>query len=173
MQIEPIPYSFIRERVDLSFSEALWGYDRQLLGWSSVVDLAVDKVAAGSNDAKEIELASLTKLEAHRVGDLLREIVKGSDTTSDLAKRKWLYLVLARLFEKRQEVDSPSFEIELIYADFDYPAEMASFVGYMPTTDGYDRSRHTPEQNRARMVDKWKQYLERAEAEFRNTKSAR
>jgi hypothetical protein len=51
--------------------------------------------------------------------------------------------------------------VEAIYADFDYPEEVAQFVRYMPVTDGYDPSCYSAEESQARLFEKWQGYLER------------
>ena len=38
-------------------------------------------------------------------------------------------------------------EVEVIYADFDYPYEIESFIKYMPPSDGYDPSTHSQIEN--------------------------
>ncbi len=162
-----IPYSFVRERLKLSWRDALWGYEHQMIGWSAVVDLATDRLCAGSNDPLEIELAGLTKMETFQVGELLRELANASpEEDSAIAQRKWLYLSLAWLFENKASIPDPLEGVESIYADFDYPPEVESFVRYMPVTDGYDPSAHTKDENENRLFEKWREYLVVAESEF-------
>lgn len=62
-----LPHAFIREHLRLSWRDALWGYEIRLIGWSTVVDLAVDRLEEGSEDALEIELAGILKTESHLV----------------------------------------------------------------------------------------------------------
>lgn len=165
--LTPIPYSFVRERLKLSWRDALWGYEHQMIGWSAVVDLATDGLCADSNDPLEIELAGLTKVETFQVDDLLRELANASPgENSAIAQRKWLYLSLAWLFENKSNIPDPLGDVESIYADFDYPPEVESFVRYMPVTDGYDPNAHTKDENENRLFRKWQDYLVAAESEF-------
>ena len=60
---------------------------------------------------------------------------------------KWLLALLAELYARRDSIADPLGDVEMIYADFDYPECMESFVRYMPVTDGYDPAEHTYEQN--------------------------
>jgi hypothetical protein len=167
MQLTPIPYLFVRELVSLSWRDALWGYEHRMLGWSDIVNLAVDRLCAGSDDLLEIELASLTKSEASQVGDLLRKLVEISPEGNEaLGQKKWLYLILAWLFENKASVSDPLATVETIYADFDYPVEIGSFVRYMPPMDQYDPSIHSKEENEARLYEKWRSYLDRMCLEF-------
>ena len=60
----------------------------------------------------------------------------------------------------------PLESIEIIYADFDYPAEIESFVRYMPVNDEYDPWAHSDAENEQRLLTHWKDYLLRAQQEF-------
>ena len=163
MKLIPIPYSFIRERALLSWQDALWGYERQLIGWSDIVAIAEDRLLLGSEDSMEIELACLEKSEAQQVGELLRALASNEpDDVGSTSDTKWLFLILAWLFDNRDAVSDPLGEVERIYADFDYPTEIESFVSYMPVTDGYDPSQHSIEENKVRLFSKWEQYLSEA-----------
>jgi hypothetical protein len=163
-----IPFNFIKERASLSWRDISWGYEHQLLSWSSPIEFAVHRVAAGSNDRVEIELAGLEKSEAHKVGDLVRQLATGESPDSEEAiRRKWLFLVLAWLYEHKEQLDDPLGEVETIYANFDYPADIAGFVRYMPVTGEYDPRRHTKAENEKRLFDLWKEYLEEAAAKLK------
>jgi hypothetical protein len=166
MKLTPIPYSFIRERVLLSWRDALWGYERQLIGWSDVVDIAGDRLLLDSDNPLEIELSCLEKSEAQQVGELLHVLANNEpDEAGSASDKKWLFLVLAWLFENKGDVPDPLSEVESIYADFDYPPEIEGFVSYMPVTDGYDPSKHSIDENKARLFSKWEQYLSEARQE--------
>ena len=155
-----IPSSFLRNRIHLSWRDVLWGYKHQMLGWSTPVDLATDRLSAGSNDSLEIELAGLQKSEAHQVGQILQKLAEKEKTTDiDLTKRKWLYLTLSWLFENRANILDPLSHVETIYADFDYPSEIKGFVKYMPATGGYNPSQHSKAENEERLFEQWRKYL--------------
>lgn len=167
MKLTPIPYSFIRELVLLSWRDALWGYERQLIGWPDVVAIAEDRLLLGSGNPMEIELSCLGKSETQQIGELFR-ILAGdeSEDVGSATDKKWLFLVLAWLFENRNAVPDPLSEVESIYADFDYPPEIEGFVSYMPVVDGYDPSQHSIEENKARLFAKWELYLSEARLEI-------
>ncbi len=101
MQVVPLPYVFIRERLRLSWRAALWGYEHKVIDWSGIVDLAVDRCSEGSNDSAEIELAGLTKINAYHVDEILTKLAGSSAQSDDDVKQTWLYLLLAWLFEKQ------------------------------------------------------------------------
>jgi len=158
--MQPIPWTFIRERTRLSWRDAAWGYHNACLGWSDVVQFACDRLATGEDDAAIVELASLSKSDAHEAGKFLDKLaLRLGDGDEASTKAKWLYLNLAWLFENRLTCDDPLEAVEMIYADFDYPEEVAPFVRYMPVADGYDPGAHSAEANEARLLAKWRNYL--------------
>jgi len=162
-----IPYLFLRNRVNLSWSDALWGYERQMIGWPVIVDLATDKIGAGSNDPFEIEIAGIQKGENHQVGELLRKLASLEHRTDKkLSQHKWLYLNLAWILENKANILDPLAEVETIYANFDYPKEIEGFVRYMPATDGYNPSQHSKSENEQRLFEKWQRYLCDAERQL-------
>jgi hypothetical protein len=158
--MKPIPLSFIRGRTSLSWSEAAWGYHNKHLSWPDAVELACDRLAEADEDPLVVELAGISKSNAHEIGELLDKLASRSVSTDEAStKAKWLYLILSWLFENKAASDDPLATVEMIYADFDYPEEVSSFVRYMPVTDGYDPSAHTSEENHARLLEKWASYL--------------
>ena len=166
MSLTPIPFLFIRERNSLSWRDALWGYEHQMIGWSGIVDLAKNRLCSAS-DVREIELSCLGKSETHQVGELLRELAASEpEKLGSMSVRKWLFLMLAWIFDNKAHTDDPLGEVETIYADFDYPSEIENFVRYMPVTDGYDPSQHSSEENENRLFENWKKYLDAAQHEF-------
>ena len=76
-----------------------------------------------------------------------------------IAKDKWLYLSLASLFENKEYMDDPLSVVEDIYADFEYPPEIQSFVRYMPATDNYAPRDHTAEENNERLMGLFEAFL--------------
>src|SRR5258708_2965367 len=103
-----IPSAMIRNRIPLSWKDVLWGYNRQMLGWSAVVELAMDRLTDDTNNPLEIELAGLQKSDAYEAGQLLQTLASREAVENiELSKRKWLYLVLSWLFEERGSFTDP------------------------------------------------------------------
>jgi hypothetical protein len=165
-----IPYSFICDLITLNWRDILWGYENQLIGWSYIVHIAIDRLVAGSQNALEIELSCLGKSETHRISELLCILANNeSDDTKIFSQKKWLFLVLSWLYSIRDYVADPLAEVENIYSDFGYPTEIEAFVRYMPVTDGYDPRQHTIQENKDRLYSKWEQYLSKAMQEIRGS----
>lgn len=158
-----IPYNFVKNRTDLGWREIRFGLDHQLIAPKVAIERAVDILVAEKSPSRdEVELASLSENESVR--DLVFRLAEGVPPRSDdELKDKWLYLVLAWVFQIRESIADPLVLLEEIYSDFEYPAEMASFVRYMPMQGPDLRNQ---EQNEARLFDNWKDYLNNARERF-------
>jgi hypothetical protein len=157
-----IPYAFINKHAMLSWNEAAWGYEHQYLGWSDIVELACDRLSRGDDNVWTIELAGLLKSDAHMVGDLLHKLSDSEiKRNPEVLRKKWLFIVLSWVFENRASIADPLGEVEMIYADFGYPKEIAAFVRYMPTQD-----EPSIEGNDSRLISKWHAYLKEAKVEL-------
>jgi len=156
-----LSYEFIRSHASLTWREAHWGYEHGLIGWDALKELAGDKLCQGSEASEEIELAGLTAGEAYEAGDLAKRLAaKEPSAAEGQDQRVWLFLCLADLYLRRNEVEDALAEVEAIYADYGYPEEIEGFVRFMPATDGYDPLRHSHEENLERLYRKWEQYLQ-------------
>lgn len=155
-----IPYQFIQATSQFfCWCDLLWGYERKLIGWSDVVCFAKDRVA-DQDDDDIIELSGVDKEATFRVGELLRTLAaRDAECDEDKSQQIWLKQVLGWLLRNKANYADPLAEVESIYADFDYPAEIEGFVRYMPVTDCYDPSAHSTEENEQRLYMKWEEYL--------------
>jgi hypothetical protein len=158
----PLPFNFVRYRVDLTWADVAWGFQHGWLDAASVVECAVAQLA-GDDDASPtvVELAGLTRSDLTEVPFLLAKVVGAAGTEANPdSERKWLYLVLAWLYDRRAELSDPLGVVEQLYADFGYPAELRGFVRYMPPEGHYEPQAHTHAENIARLFSKWKEYLD-------------
>lgn len=162
MEPTPIPFAFVRDRLDLTWADVAWGYRKGWLTPASVVEYAVTQLA-GDDDPRSavVELAGLTRSELDEVPFLLEKILgpAGPETNHD-SEHKWRYLILAWVYHRRAELSDPLGVAEELYADFGYPAELRGFVRYMPPEHRYEPQAHTHAENIARLFSKWKEYLD-------------
>ncbi|HCU41239.1 MAG TPA: DUF2247 domain-containing protein [Acinetobacter nosocomialis] len=94
------------------------------------------------------------------MGPFLNELC--SETNEDsMIREKWLYILLSWLWINRESFEDPLDEVESIYTDFDYPAEIESFIKYIPPTDGYDPSLYSYAENINRLMKNWEIYLQK------------
>jgi len=161
MKLGPPPLSFCRSANRFSWSDFLWGFEREIFSWKDAIAFATLRVGERSDPTtEELELASLEKDDAGIVNDIVRRLASTENHEPNGVERKWRFLLLKWLFENRGRVDDPLGDIEQIYADFGYPRELENFVRYMPPSDGYDPGLHTAAENHARLIAEWEHFLD-------------
>jgi hypothetical protein len=153
-----IPGRFVRDRIRVGWRELRFGLDHGLLDPEAAVELAIDQVAELAAPS-----AVLLELAAAGVGDPTAALVATlADAEPELPEAElreaWLDVVLAWLYDHRAELEDPLQMVEAVYADFGYPAQIASFVRYMPM-QGPDLG--SPAANEQRLFERWKRYLDR------------
>lgn len=159
MYLLPIPYEFIKKNFDLSWGDVLWGYERSMIGWPSVVAMANDRLSGELGNNLVRDLSMVGKSNVYLVGEILRTLASDRSDGADItSKKKWLFLNLSWLYDNRNQLSDPLGEVECIYADFDYPQDISKFVRYMPTQDDSVKFRSV-EENNNRLYGYWKEYI--------------
>lgn len=103
----------------------------------------------------EIVLADVDASVQSDVDRALRLLMEQLDAQPDSdAFRYWLFLSLEWIHRHRRTYDDPLEAVATIFAAFDYPAEMAPFVYWMPVEPGVELGPRAIEA-------KWQEYLER------------
>jgi hypothetical protein len=163
MTISEIPYDFIRQRVTIGWTEIKFGLDHQLLKPEGAIDKAMEQLCTSSETSKDlVELATMANSES--VADLVSSLAGHELPAPDqFVKDKWLYIVLAWVYENQKLLIDPLQIVEEVYADFDYPQQIVSFVRYMPTED---LNVGNLEQNEARLFRSWRNYLSEMKDRF-------
>lgn len=154
-----IPYRFVGERTRMSWGDVRFGLTNQLLDTQAAIEMAVDQVGECEDPSGSLlELAGAGKNDP--VVELVEQLAGGESPRSEEETRnKWLFLVLAWIYEHQSEYPDPLQRVEEVYADFGYPEHIASFVRYMPM-QGTDLG--SREANERRLFERWKQYLDEA-----------
>ncbi len=161
---------FLLEKIPLTWTDLLWGYEKQFFGWRLPTEIANARLkTTPSFNALEFELAGVQKDQDWKVGRLLGALSKQESVPESVSQERWLYVTLLRLYENQGSTADTLRRIEEVYADFDYPVEIISFVNFMAPTalsDGWDSSVHTVLENQNQMVKRWKDYLDRTRPRF-------
>jgi hypothetical protein len=141
----------------MSWRDVRYGLANELLDPQAPVELAVDQVGGRAEpSAALLELAGASKNET--TVELVEQLANEEPPRSeDEIRDKWLYLVLAWLYEHRGDFPDPLQRVEEVYADFGYPEQIAKFVRYMPM-EGPDLG--SREANERRLFEQWRQYIE-------------
>jgi hypothetical protein len=152
-----IPASFVLARAFPTAAEIAFGYQRGWLRATDVVEIALVKYKAGQSFGKPgEELALLLPQDMERVDELI-PLLAVSDEPAEERERLWLFLVLDWLWEHQGDFDDALEVIEMLYADFEYPAEIQGLVRFMPAPDG----------TAATLAERWRDYLKQARAHYR------
>jgi hypothetical protein len=154
-----IPSSFISERLTLTLDEMEYGLRHGWIGRQAVIELCATKFEEGLASPREEELALALSGDADRLEEMI------DDETPLVAERDkmrlWLYLILAWIYERRNSIGDPLGVVEMVYADFDYPDEIAHLVRYMPPLPGNDLGA-------AALMSEWKSYIDEETLYLRN-----
>lgn len=156
----PIPTNFVQQNANLTWLDWSWGFGHGYVDRSDLVGMASSFVFHNSTKDTLIQLACVSDEESDYIQNLLDKMAREyQEPQSAIPKEKWLYLTLAWLFHNRSNYQDPLGEVESIYADFDYPEQIEHFVRYMPPKDWLNPSAYTLEQNLARIMKRWEDYL--------------
>lgn len=127
-----ISAEYVNERVVLRSEEVVWGV---VNGWISARDAI--RVCAyawnvhGTVDPVVERIGSLLGDEEETVSEIV-EAVEVSGEWVSFESRVWLFLAVANLRDRWDSIAEPNRRLESIFADFEYPAEMEPFIGFMP-----------------------------------------
>lgn len=151
-----IPYEFIRDRLRMNWRDVRFGLENELLDPLAPVELAAEQVADLEHPPPMLTALAGGELTMR----LIQQLANGEPPCSEAELRdRWLYLVLAWIYEQRDQYPEPLQTVEEVYADFGYPKQIADFVRYMPMVGEDLGSR---EANELRLFERWKLYLDEA-----------
>lgn len=152
-----INYDYISKRVKVTWETIMYGIERNYILPNIAIEHAINELSQKENYPQYlIELASLSKDESvypylNELADL--EIIEEDEVSKD----KWLYLMLDWTYNNRHKYSDSLGLVEQIYADFDYPVQISTFVRYMPSNEP---DLGSLELNEARLYRSWGNYLE-------------
>ena len=90
---------------------------------------------------------------AHRLEDSL---ARSSGKEREIMERSWLVFSVSLAYILRKDLLDPLQTVEEVYADFDYPEQIASFVRYMPM-QGPDLGSRLA--NERRLFERWRSWV--------------
>ena len=158
-----IPADFLLEHARMGWRELERGLANGLIDAAAVIECAIDEVGRVAEPTKEvIELAGSD--DSDSIAELVAALAASEPSVSEASiQKKWLYLTLAWLYERRDAIADPLQIVEEVYEQFGHPAEMASFIRYMPMVGPDLGSR---EANEHRMISRWKEYVDAARERY-------
>jgi hypothetical protein len=153
-----LPYEYAAGLLDLNWQDVLFGIENRFFSDDAAIEHARAELSREEPPLQGIiDLAWLEKGES--IHPHLEETAKAqSNRNVDRSKEKFLYLVLEWVYGQKGSCEDPLEIVECIYADFDYPSEIAKFVRYMPSEELLLGS---VELNVQRLYRNWETYLEK------------
>ncbi len=132
--------TLVQNNIPLNWNTILVGMQLDFLDNNDAIDYLV---AHPSENNKTIIALAVAEPTDENIQDLLNKIIKLKMKTTNKSseKGKWRYAFLNHLYSKYQgkntlkDTQSLINEIDIAYADFHYPEDMAHFISYMPATD--------------------------------------
>lgn len=148
----------------LSWRSIYWGIEKNILSPKNAI-LYAGKIIELNPEIDTPEIISLLISESTEkdvILSLIEDIISNTpelENNEESNMRLIRYIVLSELKEKIQAPDSLLSEIENIYADFDYPTDMESFIAYMPASDSYNTSEHSEEENIQHLIQNFNSFM--------------
>ncbi len=147
----------------LNWNVIFWGIKGDIIEADCATDYANVLVKNGVTD-NETLVVSLLILEDVCKDEVLA-LIANAITDCDLREYESLrilrYIILDSIKELSEGNNAVLNAVENVYADFDYPSDMDSFISYMPADDEYDASKHTQEENEQRLIKKLNLFLKK------------
>ena len=146
----------------LNWNIIFWGIKADIISAKSAIDYANALIKRNilKNETLLISLLILDNICKEEVLKLIINIKTNENFNEDESLRILRYIILDNIQESIKDNKEILNNIENVYADFDYPSDMDSFISYMPANDyGYDVSEHTQEENEQRLIKKFNLFL--------------
>ncbi|EGD45693.1 Uncharacterized conserved protein UCP015278 [Ruminiclostridium papyrosolvens DSM 2782] len=162
-----VDYDFVSKQVKLTWKDILYGIEKKYLPPDAAIEHAITEVSCNDDFPQQVmDLVSLHKSESESVYPFLMKLANQvTDENDEIMIEKWLYLLLEWVYKHKNSYSDPLSIVEQLYADFDYPELIATFIRYMPS-DEPDLG--SLELNEARLYKKWKSYLDSQKERFSN-----
>ncbi|MBC7907582.1 MAG: DUF2247 family protein [Rhodospirillaceae bacterium] len=151
---------FLLENANVDWGDLVWAYERQLISWKDLVEIAQQKVGLRKASLLEVKLSNVGKDNSWSAFDIASKLIRGP-ISEEFIKKKWLYLCLLYVYRLNVSNGEKLSFVESIYAEFDYPDEISGFIRYIPPApdDAYDPSLHSIEENERHLFKKMTNFL--------------
>ncbi|MCQ4087534.1 DUF2247 family protein [Saccharibacillus sp. JS10] len=151
-----IPYDDLKTYVDVDWNLLFFGFEKGFVEKEAVVQHSYSLIEKEANPSPLL-LDLAWEKDEHSIYEYLLKLADPYSTDNDKNhKEKFLFLVLNRVFENRDQYADPLELVEIVYADFDYPEEVSTFVRYMPAQFPLHNSQ---EENINRLYENWEKFL--------------
>ena len=164
--MKPLPTEYVFSKVNLSWQEVAWGFEMGWLDWTSLVQFAQKHLKKGTSDVAVATLATLRKDQSREAGKLARTLAQAEELLpEDVIRSKWQYLVLEKISED-WSWENQKIRIEEAFAEFNYPSDMKSFIGFMPASPETKKEWEKGANPEKLLQKRVREYLESARKRF-------
>lgn len=116
-----------------TWQEIQWGKHKGILHAGDAIAYAVERLEEGRTDFEVMLALSIEQPDSWAVDGLVARLccMENKESTEDI-ERVWRKTLLKWLCLNKKETKELQQDIEMLYADFDYPEDMTPLIGYMP-----------------------------------------
>ena len=160
-----IPFSFLKEHnIILSAKEIDFAISRKLIDLQDVEKIVNTTLVKYPNDEYLLGIALNILMNEKYLNPYVQYLEidydgenreNGTIVSDDsLVNDRWKYIILLWLFIRRSNDSADYDQINSVYASFDYPFDMVSFINYMPA------QKFSEKEGYESIVDNWQNYLD-------------
>jgi|26BtaG_2_1085354.scaffolds.fasta_scaffold16958_2 hypothetical protein len=154
------------DSLSLTWNDISWSYKNNILDLEYVEHYVNNLLNSGNdtdfNLSVYLDFAEGSEYDVASRMDNLFKIL--SENKKDIISKRWLYIILKYIYITRNSYENPFQLIDDIYADFDYPTDIESFVSYMPINEN-DLACRENENGLSLLKKNWERYLQEFEEE--------
>ncbi|USK65560.1 DUF2247 family protein [Peribacillus frigoritolerans] len=168
---------FKQNKIKYDWRTLYAGLELNLIEYSDIVNYAVEFLANHPEISNQNIIQLAWGVDDFDYENLLVDILKEShinDLNLDadvwqFEKRKWRIGILAYLKMKHQDdYEGLLKKVAEVYADFNYPEDMDSFINYLEPKDGFNPSQYSKEENVVRLINLFNDFLNKEHQYLQN-----
>lgn len=161
---------FKKEKIKYDWKTMYVGLKLNLINYNDITNYAVEYLSMHPETSnQEIIQLAWGSIDSE-CESILEKILKEShindlnlDTESwQFEVRKWRFVILTYLKIKHQDdFERLLNKIAEVYANFNYPKDMDSFINYLPPKEDFNPSQYSKEENIVRLINFFNDFLKR------------
>lgn len=153
----------------LDWTIVYYGINKNLLSIDIAQEFACRKLECNEQISEEELSLSWNLKNRQDVLELIERILNtygNIDESLEKAKDKIRIAIIINLRDTEKNIGKLLEQIDIVYEDFGYSVDMDEFVSYMPSSDGYDPSKHKFEDNRCHLLFKLDEFIKKKKKEY-------
>ncbi|MFJ7637793.1 DUF2247 family protein [Peribacillus sp. NPDC097224] len=168
---------FKQNKINYDWRTLYIGLKLDVIKYSDITDYAVEYLTNYPDTSNQNIIQLAWGGDELDYESLLETILKESDISdldldsrrSHLEKRKWRFGILDSLKMRYQDdFEELLNKVAEVYADFDYPKDMESFIHYLAPKDGFNPSQYSKEENEVRLINLFTVFLNQEKQYLQN-----